>query len=114
VISWRAGGASLRSSLPCLLCGLTQESGVSGLMSEKTAQLAGLADRKGRLGAGFDADIVIWDPDATFTVDASTLLHRHPVSPYDGMSLHGRVIATYVGGALVTHTNPGESIGRVH
>jgi allantoinase len=115
--SW-GGIASLQLALPVVWTH-ARERGVgpeamAHWMSEKTAQLAGLADRKGRLGAGFDADIVIWDPDATFTVDASTLLHRHPVSPYDGMSLHGRVIATYVGGALVTHTNPGESIGRVH
>ena len=103
--SW-GGIASLQLALPVVWTH-ARERGVgpeamAHWMSEKTAQLAGLADRKGRLGAGFDADIVIWDPEATFTVDAATLLHRHPVSPYEGKTLHGQVIATYVGGRLVT------------
>jgi allantoinase len=115
--SW-GGIASLQLALPVVWTH-ARERGVgpeamAHWMSEKTAQLAGLANRKGRLAAGFDADIVVWDPDATFTVDAATLLHRHPVSPYDGKTLHGQVIATYVGGELVTAPHPGETIGRVH
>lgn len=64
------------------------------------ARLAGLTDR-GAIAPGMRADFVIWEPDATFTVDARTLRHRHKVTPYDGRTLRGRVIETYVGGEVV-------------
>ena len=35
-----------------------------------TARHAGFEDRKGRLEVGFDADVVIFDPDAEFKVRA--------------------------------------------
>lgn len=35
---------------------------------EKTAEHAGLKASKGRLQVGCDADMIIWDPDAVFTV----------------------------------------------
>ena len=70
-------------------------------MSEATARLAGLDARKGMIAPGFDADIVIWDPDATFTVEGDALEHRHPVTPYRGRELYGRVIETLVAGRKV-------------
>ena len=69
-------------------------------MSANTARLAGLDDRKGRLAAGYDSDIVVWDPESSFLVDGARLEHRHPVTPYDGRELFGRVRATYVSGQL--------------
>jgi allantoinase len=74
---------------------------LSGWMSAEPARLAGLERSKGRLAAGFDADIVIWDPSATVVVDDMTLHHRHPVTPYHGRTLTGVVRATYVGGVEV-------------
>lgn len=40
-----------------------------------TAKHAGLDERKGKIQKGFDADLVLWDPEATFTVSV-TLIHR--------------------------------------
>jgi allantoinase len=71
-------------------------------MSEFPSQLAGLAHRKGRIAAGYDADIAIWNPDATFVVNGGTLRHRHPVTPYAGRELFGVVERTYVRGELIT------------
>jgi allantoinase len=71
-------------------------------MSEFPSQLAGLAHRKGTLAAGYDADIAIWNPDATFVVNGGTLRHRHPVTPYAGRELFGVVERTYVRGELIT------------
>jgi allantoinase len=71
-------------------------------MSAAPARLAGLADRRGALREGFDADLVVWDPDAPFVVDPDRLHHRHPVTPYAGRTLHGVVRTTYVAGVRVT------------
>jgi len=39
-------------------------------VSENTASHAGLGDTKGKIAVGYDADLVIWDPDAQYTVRA--------------------------------------------
>jgi allantoinase len=70
-------------------------------MSAAPARLAGLQDRKGTLAAGYDADIVLWDSEASFVVDPTELLHRHKVTPYVGRELFGKVLATYVGGRRI-------------
>lgn len=69
-------------------------------MSAAPARLAGLA-RKGAIEAGRDADLVVFDPDATFRVDPSRLHHRHPLTPYAGARLAGVVRRTYLRGTLV-------------
>ena len=56
-------------------------------MAEKPAQLAGCEARKGRIAAGYDADFVVFDPEAEFTVTEDRLHQRHPVSPYLGEKL---------------------------
>jgi allantoinase len=68
------------------------------LMSEAPAKLAGLEGRKGSLAPGFDADIVVWDPDGQFTLLPEFIQHRHKLTPYMGMELFGDVRTTYVGG----------------
>jgi allantoinase len=74
---------------------------VARWMCEAPSRLAGLDRRKGQLRKGFDADIVVWDPETSFVVDPSALHHRHPSTPYAGRTLFGVVHATYVGGRLV-------------
>jgi allantoinase len=70
-------------------------------MSAAPAKLAGLEQRKGSIVAGRDADLVIWDPDATWRVDAAELYSRHKITPYDGRTLHGRVKQTLLRGEVV-------------
>jgi allantoinase len=69
-------------------------------MSEAPARLVGLAGRKGRIAPGYDADLVLWDPDAEQVVEPGMLLHRHRITPYIGRRLRGVVEATYVRGEL--------------
>ena len=71
------------------------------LMSESPAKLAGLENRKGKLAPGYDADIVVWDPNAAFTVNPELVYHRHKLTPYSGQEVYGRVQAVYVRGRLV-------------
>jgi allantoinase len=83
-------------------------------MSAAPARLAGLADRRGALREGFDADLVVWDPDAAFQVEPTALHHRHPVTPYAGVALHGVVLETYLRGEKVVDRGAftGEAKGR--
>lgn len=45
-----------------------QLSDVVRLLSQKTAHLCGLDSLKGSLAPGYDADLVIWDPERQFEV----------------------------------------------
>jgi allantoinase len=83
-------------------------------MSEAPAKLAGCETRKGRIAAGMDADFVVFDPDAEFTVSPNRLHYRHPVSAYMGERLRGVVKATYLRGERVFEDGsfPGEVRGR--
>lgn len=62
------------------------------------ARLAGLST-KGRIATGMDADLVVWNPEETFTVTPDLIQHRHKVTPYLGAELRGVVKEVIVGGA---------------
>ncbi len=65
------------------------------------ARVAGLAEHKGSIAAGRDADLVVFDPDAEWVVDASAIRFRHPLTPYAGRRVRGRVRAVYLRGDLI-------------
>ena len=71
------------------------------LMSAAPAKLARLDHRKGRLAAGFDADIVIWDPEARIKVVPEMIKHRHKLTPYQGMELFGVIERTFSRGRSI-------------
>ena len=70
-------------------------------LCEEPARLAGLGDRKGRIAPGYDADLVVWDPEATFRVHPDRLLCRHKLTPYEGRELMGVVEQTWLAGVRV-------------
>lgn len=82
----------------CEKSGLEQ---IARWMSAAPAQLAGLDGKKGRIAPGYDADFVVFDPHATWQVQSQELYFRHPVSPYLGKHLKGRVRQTFVRGTCV-------------
>jgi allantoinase len=102
------GIASLQLSMSAVWTGArtrgVKPERIAQWMSTAPARLAGLQSRKGTLAAGYDADIVVWDPKARFVVEPTQLLHRHKVTPYTRRELFGRVTATYVGGKRIFGT----------
>jgi allantoinase len=89
---------------------------VARWMSAAPARLAGLPT-KGSLAVGCDADLVAFDPDGTYVVEAARLLHRHPVTPYAGRTLTGRVRQTWLRGTALLDPDRGvpddEPVGRL-
>ena len=70
-------------------------------MCRRPAQFVGLASKKGAIAPGHDADFVIWNPEASFTVETSSIRHRHKITPYEGRTLNGVVEKTIVRGMTV-------------
>jgi allantoinase len=83
-------------------------------MAEGPARLAGCQTTKGRIAKGFDADFVVFDPEAEYFAREEHLYYRHRVSPYLGEKLRGAVKATYLRGDRVFENgqHAGEPLGR--
>ncbi len=103
-VAW-GGIASLQVALPAVWTQARARghslTDVVRWMSGRPAELVGL-DRKGGLVVGRDADLVVFAPEATFTVDAATLRHRNPITPYTGHTLAGVVRSTWLRGQELT------------
>ena len=83
-------------------------------LSAAPARLAGLDRQKGAIAPGLDADFVIWDPDAEWVVEPRHLHHRHPITPYRGRQLRGRVLCTVLRGERIADLGiPGPMRGRL-
>jgi len=99
------GIASLQLSLPAVWTGVRERGFTVGdlarWMGSAPASLAGLGDRKGKIAPGYDADLVVWDPEASFTVDPLRLYHRHKITPYAGRTLYGVVRRTLLRGETI-------------
>lgn len=78
--------------------------------STNAAKLFGLYPGKGTLTVGSDADIVIFDPDLTQTVQRSILKSKSDYSVFDGWQVTGWPLVTIRRGEIVYRE--GEVIGR--
>jgi allantoinase len=99
------GISSLQLRLP-IMWTEAQERGysinhLSDWLCRAPARLVGLDNRKGMIAAGYDADLVVWNPQATFRVEPTMLHHRHKLTPYAGQTLTGVVNVTYLRGEKV-------------
>ncbi|MNE75378.1 Allantoinase [compost metagenome] len=74
---------------------------IAALLAEQPARRFGLDHRKGSIATGLDADLVLLDPDCSYTLKAEDLLYRHKHSPYAGMTLSCKVKATLSRGSVV-------------
>ncbi len=99
------GGISSMQLGPALIWTTAQRRGfglaeLSRWMAAGPARVAGLR-HKGHLAPGMEADLVVFDPEAGWSVDAAALHHRHPISPYHGRAVTGAVRRTYLRGTCI-------------
>jgi allantoinase len=91
-----------------LLSGLYTEGRKRGLSVNRMAELVckspaeryGLLN-KGDIDIGYDADLVLFDPDESFTVRAAESESAQGYTPFEGMELTGRVKTTFLRGEVV-------------
>ncbi|WP_221498821.1 allantoinase AllB [Pseudonocardia eucalypti] len=96
------GVASLQLSLPVVWTEAAKRgvplTEVTRWMASAPAALTGLTDR-GLIAVDRQADLCVFAPDTTWTIDPAALRHRHPVTPYANREVTGQVRATYLRGA---------------
>ena len=68
------------------------------MLSVEPAIILGAAEHGGPIAAGHPANLTVFDPDQTWTVDPSTLSSRSHNTPFAGRKLRGRVIHTILRG----------------
>jgi allantoinase len=99
------GIASLQLRLPVIWSQAKRRGGsfsdLTRWLCYEPAKLVGLEKRKGTLAVGHDADVVIWDPEKEFRVNAAMLHHRHKTTPYSGETLTGFVQKTFLRGRKI-------------
>ena len=89
-VLWTAGVNSGR---------LTKEEFVA-VTSANIARILNIYPRKGRIDAGSDADIVVWDPSATKTITAKSQLSRIDYNVFEGFACLGAPIITLSRGKI--------------
>ncbi len=98
-----SGLPSIQQSLPVLLTIAHQENipltRIASVFSEKASDIYRL-DR-GKIKAGYAADLVIFDYEKEFTVRNTDQLGKCGWTPYDGETLHGVIEAVLVDGKRV-------------
>jgi allantoinase len=110
-LAW-GGIASLSTALSVVWTECTRRelslSQLAQWTSAAPARLAGLSPRIGSIEPGKHANLIAFDPEASFTVTPDVLHYRHKISPYMGETLRGIVRSTWVRGHRV-FDNRGDS-----
>ena len=79
--------------------------------AEAPAKIFGIYPKKGVLAAGSDADIVVWDPNAAYTITAATQNMHTDYSIFEGFQVTGNARQVFSRGELVVEG--GKFLGQV-
>ena len=101
-----SGAPGLETMLPLLYSEGVVKRGLdpvllARLLGRRPAERFRLAPRKGSIAVGADADFAILDPDQQWTFRAARSRSSAKWSPYDGMSIRGRVMQTVLRGRVI-------------
>ena len=111
-----AGMVAVETMMPLLLdqmnAGRTTPERLCWAASEGTARLYGLYPRKGRIQPGADADLVLVDPDATWTIRGEELHSIQKHTPLEGTEVRGMPVMTILRGSVVAKDR--EPVGEPH
>lgn len=77
---------------------------ITQVYSERPAEIYGLSARKGRIAVGRDADLVLVDPTAQRTLRNESVLSKAGWTPFDGRTVMGVVMQTYLRGRLIAES----------
>jgi dihydroorotase len=97
----RPGMLGLETALSILVDVLADELGWDGIaerMSRAPARIAGLTEHGHDPVAGRPANLTLLDPSARWVVEPTSLASRSRNTPYAGMELPARVVATFLRG----------------
>jgi dihydropyrimidinase len=83
------------------------------LAATNPAKIFGMAHQKGALAEGLDADILLWDPNADYTISAATQRMATDYSMFEGWRVKGNAARVYSRGELVVDngSSPGQFLG---
>jgi dihydropyrimidinase len=100
------GVPGLETRLPLLMSEGVNKGRISlqdfvALTSTNAARLYGLSPRKGDIKIGSDADLTLWDMNKEVTITQSIMHDSMDYTPYEGFSVKGWPVATYVRGQKV-------------
>jgi dihydroorotase len=99
-----SGMVGLETALALALTNLVEKEGVplKRVVEAFTTSPARILNLdKGTLKVGKDADVIVVDPKAEWTVDASQFASKSKNTPFSGWKLKGKVLYTIVGGKVV-------------
>lgn len=65
------------------------------------AKIFGMYPKKGTIAVGSDADILVWDPNKTHTLSASTHHMRCDYNLFEGMQVQGMPVQVYLRGTKI-------------
>ena len=78
------------------------------------AKIFGMGAQKGAVAPGLDADIVLWDPDVSYTIRAQTQRMATDYSMFEGWHVKGNAAKVFSRGELVVDNaaQPGRFLGE--
>jgi dihydropyrimidinase len=91
---------------------ITQEKFVE-LCCTAPARIFGMGKQKGTINPGLDADILLWDPKAEYTISAATQCMATDYSMFEGWKVQGNAAKVFSRGELVVDNTaqPGKFLG---